>query len=707
MPFISHYILGVLEDNTLSLWFGNLYKIHKSFHIKWFNYPFGIDYNPSGTNEPFIWYPYRFLISKFDTVSTYNLFIIFTFLLSGLFSWFFFKRYIKKNLVSIFLSFIFTFSPFFWYQLRSHVSITQIWFLLLVLIFFLDSDKKTIFHKFLGGVLIVILIGISNYLGYFVLLFMVSYIAIKFILTIGTKGLAAGIKTFSSYVLMFVTVITFSLIFLAPYFRVNYRTAEPVDQSVTKENIVYTYVDGERTRIVGDSWRLMPNYSFFDNFKYKDTRKIDNSLEEFFYFGSRPWYYFLPSPENPWFGNFTNTVISSLQKGWGYWLTSNYFPSEHTASFLGWTNLFFAIIGSIYIVKRAFKVKPRRKNTSDNKIETLKLGKWGNSALVRNFSIKIKNLRQIDVENNYFEILILGFVALFLALLTMPPYFTISLHRIYMPSYLLWELFPMFRVLARLGIIVLLIELVFTGYGYISFLQFIKRKIENKKLLTSKVLQSNTGRKVKNLSSVIYKSRNLFAKNWTFTSFLILLPVFTLSLMEFYVPVKVTNISTAPKVYSYINKETPSESVIAIYPYSKTNDGFFWMKEYQRPLINPKGHEASIFDFSSKDFTFDLNSCKGILEAYNLGTDYIVYFYKEDKAAAKDFFDSTNLLFKEKEFVENGKDTQDLGLWNTFITVVDAGTSESNSSLIYKLNKDFDYSLEKEKCLESLKIVKQ
>ncbi len=56
-------------------------------------------------------------------------------------------------------------------------------------------------------------------------------------------------------------------------------------------------------------------------------------------------------------------------------------------------------------------------------------------------------------------------LTLILAILSGPPFFTVAGFKIYLPSYLLMKVFPMFRTLARLGVPIFLCLLVATGYG--------------------------------------------------------------------------------------------------------------------------------------------------------------------------------------------------------------------------------------------------
>jgi hypothetical protein len=204
--------------------------------------------------------------------------------------------------------------------------------------------------------------------------------------------------------------------------------------------------------------------------------------------------------------------------------------------------------------------------------------------------------------------------------------------------------------------------------------------------------------------------------------------------MEFFVPIKITDVSTPPKIFTYIRQNTQQNQALAVYPYSKNVETLFWMREHQRPFTNTRDLRKPEFGFDSIEFTKKLPSCEGILEARNLGIDYIVYFPLVDgnMDTNMEFFDNTGLLTKvsgvadeEKNaeilrewgmgradrvdaslagsvFIEEAPITRDIGLLNRFVDIENYGNKYTNTALLYRIDPDMDYEAEVEACSNSL-----
>lgn len=377
-----------------------------------------------------------------------------------------------------------------------------------------------------------------------------------------------------------------------------------------------------RPYILANFFVVKPN-SIKEETRYQaqSSYALKRPIEDFFTFSLRPWYLFLPSQDNPFFGQLTKKSINWLQDTKGLWLAQNYFPSEHTTGYLGWTNLIFAFFGLYYVLK---------------KLQSNKFPDW----------------------TPYHQALTLGLISLCMTFLVMPPYITINLHKIYLPSFLLYKFFPMFRVLARMGIFILLGELIFTGFGYLFLLDFLEKKL-----------------------------------NWKKFNFLALLPFFALSLMEFFVPLRITDVSVPPKVFTYISQNTPANSSLAVFPYSQNVETLFWTREHNRFLVNPRDLVNPQTGFDSLEFTSHLPSCAGILEAQKLGVDYLVYFPLADTDVTGKswglnslFFKNCPLLKEVAKFSEQDSQFKDLGFWSKFILVENYGTKSENSAVLYQIS---------------------
>ncbi|MBU2566315.1 hypothetical protein KKG46_02015 [Patescibacteria group bacterium] len=328
---------------------------------------------------------------------------------------------------------------------------------------------------------------------------------------------------------------------------------------------------------------------------------LSRPFEDFIVFSSRPWYYLLPSVDNPFFGGLSEQFLNRLSSGENY-LTQNYFKAEHSASYLGWVNTILALVGifSLFRSKRSTFV-------------------------------------------SYRALLI---TIIMLILLTMPPVFVLRNVTFYSPSYILFEIFPMFRVLARAGILILFLTLIFTGYGYYALANLLKSK------------------KIKSL---------------VIRSVLVTLAVFSVS--EFFIPLKVTHIGTPPEVYSYIGATDFLKSPVVIYPYNKANEALFWMPTYKQPLINPKSYENKPTGFVSENFTNLLNTASGLEAAQHMGAKYLVYFYVVDKNGGTAFFDSNPQLVRIGDFKEDSPPER---MFFKFLQVIEAGSATTNSAILYK-----------------------
>lgn len=607
--FLRTHLIGIFEDNIGLISQAYLERSHEAASL---THPLTPQSHYPLSNQPFTWDLYFFLTSFFDPVVVYNLFLLMGIFLTFIAAFLFFRQYFKSRMLALGLTTIFTFSPYFYYQSRSHLDLSQVW----VLLFFILALQRAQHLRdfFLLGLLLTTVFGVSNYLGYFALLFTALYFISKEV-TFRLQDLffitKREIKGF------FVTLITFlitSSIFLGPNIMNNYGGfLQDLFHKDTKPQPATTKIFDTFT--VGDSWKLQPQKTTQET----PSKAFKRPLEDFFTFTSRPWYYLLPSVDNPFFGGITRKFIDWLKNQRHYWLAQNYFPSEHSASYLGWVNLILAFLGIKTVIR----------------------------------SLKKKKQRHRDITQELEVISFLGLI-IGLFLLTMPPYITIKTHIIFLPSYLLMRIFPMFRTLARLGALILLCLLIFTGYGFQALLDPLKDNPTKSHSFSAHILR----------------------QLWLRVAFTFMPLLFLLDLAEFFIPIKISQVSNPPPMYSYIKEQTPPQSILAVYPYGKSREALFWRKEYQRILINPRDFKNEAFGFDAEEFTQNLTTCKGILEAKNLQTTYILFFPEisndKEKKKAINFFETTPLLSQEKE-LDNG--------------------------VLHKIRPDLNYENEKRKCL--------
>lgn len=550
--FLSSYLIGGIEDQV-----GVFYS-----HYKFQEGSISL-LLPLLSNQPLLGLFYDIPAYYFDPIFYTNIYNIAQILLTSICSYYFFKAFNLKKSISIMLSIIFSLSPYTFYNLGVHPSLLTIWPILLFLssfkVVFENSYKKNLLPAFM------LIIGFlfNNYFGYF------------------------GFIIFSIFTLAHI----FSL-------RLNFYEALIV---------IRKYLFIVIVAILGIGTALLPYFLYAPNLNGGASRVVTRSMEDFFYFSSRPWYYFIPSVDNPFLGKYAESTINILQNDWGYWLTTNYFVSEHSISYLGYINLAFAILGGIYLYKK----------------------------------------KDIESKEKSFYIS-LAITAIALILFTMPPYFTISMYKIYTPTYLLAMYLPVFRSMARLSLLVVLIELIFTGYGYV----YLKSKFKN--------------------TSIFY---------------MLLVVIGLLSLGEFYVKLRVLHVGTAPVVYTYLKTNISDDSLLAVYPYNSTTDVLFWTKEHQKEILNKRDYVDG--DFEAEEFTQELKTSNGLEKAKSMGVNYILFFRYaggKDRILEKEFFDNSPMLTKVISY-ELPIEEVDSDIWlKRFFKIEDLNDSKRNHAEIYKLN---------------------
>lgn len=474
ISFLHTNIIGGIEDNINLFVYPAVYE--NAVILKNLVVSGATPIHLFNDNQWILWTTYYFFASKMNPVFFYNLFLCATVLLNLGVAYWFFQKFVPKKSLAIPLSIIFNSSGYFMYHYRAHIDLSQVWITLIFLGLFLTKNFR---YKYIAlGLFLGIITGISNYLAYFLLLFISVYTLCRYLYTlVNTHREINNTGFLKEFFLLILSYFFFTFIILSGYLSTNFSVS--ATEINTSQNITF------------------------------------RSFEDFTIFTSRPWYYFLPSVDNPFFGNFSSQVINFLQNKWGYFLAQNYFKSEHAASFLGYVNLLLAFVGFVYFQK-----------TQKN-------------------------------NNNVVLLYTLLVTAGVLIIFTLPPLFTISGVEIYSPSYLLYKIFPMFRVLARLGIYILLILLVFTGYGYIFVINTVYSLLHG-------------------------RTRPFLVKLAQIFSILILLII---SWAEFYVPIKITNLNGGLDIFGPLQKDTVGEASILVYPGEKEYLAFVTYPYHQQLLI--------------------------------------------------------------------------------------------------------------------------
>jgi hypothetical protein len=537
--------------------------------------------------EPLFYSIFKFLAFYFNSVYLYNFFVIFSWSLLIIFSYYFFNRFFQNHLISKIIALVFSFSPYFYYQMQTHLVLVQIWIVLIHLGTLVDifSKNKKVVNYFFAGIILGFISITSNYLGYFSVLVTFFYFLINWFFQIRIKDFKISRELGG----IFVLVSTFVFVF----WIFNYE-------------FIGKYLfsrDGNLSESIG-----------FD---------INRPIEDFFIFSSRPWYYFLPSVDNPFLGFLSKSVIYVLQNHWGNFLANNYFKSEHSASFLGIVNLFIGFVGIKYLL-----LKSNQKN----------------------------NTKSIE-KSVEFQSLVLGLVGLVLVFLSMPPYITFFDFKLYLPSFLLYEFFPMFRVLSRIGVFTLLIWLIFVGFGYKKIYEY----LESKKFSVLRI-------------------RAIF------------LIIGLISMLEFFIPFKFVNASEIPEVYKFLRDNIETNQKIVIYPHSKNKEAYFWSKDHQNEILNITGslHNVQGREISNIDFTKNLITCIGIVDAKNLGASYLIYFPVEDEEG-----NGWETFSNLEEISIFEKVSQPQSYSTPFWSVSNIGNNISNTSVLYRIPENLVCNLPK------------
>jgi len=266
---------------------------------------------------------------------------------------------------------------------------------------------------------------------------------------------------------------------------------------------------------------------------------------------ARPLSYLLPASTHPMFGSFTKSMFGSLFYGRG--------PVEQTL-YLGWGVLFLSI--------------------------------WA----FRQWKFKRLNLSlypdYLSSKENFFIGFFL-FSALFAFICSMPPVVNLGITKIYFPSYFFYQILPMLRAYARLGVVVMLSVCVLAAFG----LKFILGKIRTKKI------------------KIVFSALVLCVMMLEFTN----VP-----------PSRVADLTNIPEVYQWLRYQ-PAEVVVVEYPMAiaasgeaqENYDYMFYQTIHEKRLVNGAAQGTKGFDVKKKIAKIDAPETPDILRS--LGTKIIVF----------------------------------------------------------------------------------
>ncbi|MFH0738949.1 MAG: hypothetical protein V2A59_03715 [Candidatus Omnitrophota bacterium] len=177
------------------------------------------------------------------------------------------------------------------------------------------------------------------------------------------------------------------------------------------------------------------NAVFFAHTKASVFNPYRRPFDDLFAMSAKPLSYFLPSSAHPFFGKFTQFFVGTELYGRSF--------TEHTL-YLGWVPLALSFIAFLY-----WRRKPPLGAGAGN-----------------------KTAHDTDNFNIGFFILLAAVAWLF----SQPPWWNLAGLKVYMPSFVMYRIIPMFRAYCRFGIVVMLAVAVLAGFGLKLFLERFKAK---------------------------------------------------------------------------------------------------------------------------------------------------------------------------------------------------------------------------------------
>lgn len=227
--------------------------------------------------------------------------------------------------------------------------------------------------------------------------------------------------------LSFILVYSFFFIIYRPKFKIIFISTILnflVTLLLITPFIAPTVFDAYVNKGVGQSAARVANY--------------DRPLLDVVSLSARPWDYLIPSQDNPVLGILSATFYNKWIRDQGKDFKVISGPVHERTIFLGYTSIFLTLLGvTLLIFKKEFREK---------------YGKLLVTLLLINF---------------------------ILVLISMPPYIFLKGKTLYLPSYFLYRLVPMFRTYSRLGIFVLM----FAVLGATLVLKYLSGKMGRRLLI--------------------------------------------------------------------------------------------------------------------------------------------------------------------------------------------------------------------------------
>ncbi len=460
---------GTDEPSVWYFWWLKYAYVNNLNHAdcRYISYPFGQDYAVFDQLYPLWSSVKRFLAINTNHCFSYNIEVVSSFILSGLFAYVLMLLVSADVKTAVFCGIIYAFSPYHFARAWQHIGLTHIQWIPLYVCVLLSIKANWEVKK-------IICLALSLFLA----------------------------ASFDYHYLYFMLIVT---IFFWAYYLVAYRREW---KRFTLNLISAVVLAGLVILII--LWPFVKTRLLISQAKSISAWSLYRPFEDLFSQSARPLSYFLPSPEHPILGWIAKGLIGTDMYGMSF--------TEH-ALYLGWVPLVLAFV--------AFRRWRRNRKSPGHQVT------------------------RSPESNENFYIGFFVFLAVVAWLFSQPPWWDIFGFKIYMPSFFMYKILPMFRAYCRFGIVVMLAVAVLAGFG----LKFILERFKS--------------RKTKAFVTALFCGLVLFEFwNWP--------------------PYKVIDLSKVPAVYYWI-KEQPKDIVIADYPLDadSPNELYkFFQTVHEKKIIN-------------------------------------------------------------------------------------------------------------------------
>ena len=263
------------------------------------------------TTQPLLDYTAVIISKVTSPLTAYNLLIILSFVLSGLFTYLFIYKLTKSVPSALIAGSIFTFSSYHLRQAQVHLEISQIWVIPFYSYFFynfitLPNKANTIKAGLSLGASTLIV----NYYGFFL-------------------GLITGLSLLCEITKKVIKkqkkVVSYLLLVIGMFFITSMVVVIP--------NINSIKLLMEKGGIKELSWKAQ-----------------GRNEEDYIKHSAKPWFYLLPDIDNPIFGKVSRNTLLFISKFKPFYLTRSYTSNESTL-YIGLVTTIFAIYGAVKVKK--------------------------------------------------------------------------------------------------------------------------------------------------------------------------------------------------------------------------------------------------------------------------------------------------------------------------------------------------------------------